>query len=197
MQQTKDQGKQAQKFITMTQTPVKKLIMKLAIPTMISMMITSIYNMADTFFVGQITGGEATSATAAVGVAFPLMAIIQAFGFMFGHGSGNYISRALGKQELGNAEKMAATGFFMAAHLAVDLCKLGLTVCTKVLVAEALHNLEVTVETGYHQQLLEELRALRQSIELAGIHARGNNEVACALGCRSNEHRGLDLDEVH
>ena len=126
MQQTQDQEKRAQKLITMTQTPVKKLIMKLAIPTMVSMMITSIYNMADTLFVGQITGGEATSATAAVGVAFPLMAIIQAFGFMFGHGSGNYISRALGKQELGNAEKMAATGFFMALIAGLLLSALGL-----------------------------------------------------------------------
>ena len=108
--------KQEQKFITMTQTPVKKLILKLAVPTMASMMITSIYNMADTFFVGQINDGSAaaTSATAAVGVAFPLMAVIQAFGFMFGHGSGNFISRALGSQKAEEAEKMAATGFFFA-----------------------------------------------------------------------------------
>ncbi|MBQ6804181.1 MAG: MATE family efflux transporter [Clostridia bacterium] len=126
MQQAQDQEKQTKKFITMTQTPVKKLILKLAVPTMVSMMITSIYNMADTFFVGQISGSEATSATAAVGVAFPLMAIIQAFGFMFGHGSGNYISRALGKQEVGDAEKIAATGFFMALLAGLLLTILGL-----------------------------------------------------------------------
>ena len=57
------------------------------------------------------------------------------------------------------------------AHLAVNLCKLGLTVSTEVLVTEALHNLEVTVETRHHQQLLEELWALWQSIELARVHA--------------------------
>ena len=122
-QETKDP-----KFITMTETPVKKLILKLAIPTMVSMMITSVYNMADTFFVGQISTGsaEATSATAAVGLAFPLMAIIQAFGFMFGQGSGNFISRALGSQKTDEAERMAATGFFMALIADTLLMTLGL-----------------------------------------------------------------------
>ena len=126
--QADNRERQEQKFITMTTKPVKKLILRLAIPTMVSMMITSIYNMADTFFVGQISAGgaEATSATAAVGVAFPLMAVIQAFGFMFGHGSGNYISRSLGRQETDEAEKMAATGFFMALLAGTLLGVLGL-----------------------------------------------------------------------
>ncbi len=74
------------------------------------MLITSFYNMADTFFVGQI----GTTATAAVGVIFPLMSIIQALGFTFGHGSGNYISRKLGQGEVEDAKKMAATGFVSA-----------------------------------------------------------------------------------
>ena len=79
---------QEQKFIQMTQAPVKPLICKLAVPTIVSMMITSIYNMADTFFVGQLDGGGdgATSAAGAVGVVFPLMAVIQAVGFFFGQG---------------------------------------------------------------------------------------------------------------
>ena len=99
-----------EKFRRMTETPIPKLIVRLAIPTIISMMITSIYNMADTFFVGQI----GTSATGAVGVAFSLMAIIQAIGFTFGAGSGNYISRLLGQQRHEEAERIAATGFFTA-----------------------------------------------------------------------------------
>ena len=57
------------------------------------------------------------------------------------------------------------------AHFAVNLCELGLTVGAKVLVAETFYNLEVTVEARYHKQLLEELRALRQCIELSGVHA--------------------------
>ena len=74
------------------------------------MMITSFYNMADTFFVSQI----GTSATGAVGISFSLMALIQAFGFFCGHGSGNFISRKLGQQRFEEAEQMASTGFFAA-----------------------------------------------------------------------------------
>ena len=104
------QNTQEQKYITMTEAPVKGLIVKLAIPTMISMLVTSFYNMADTFFVGKL----GPSATGAVGVVFSVMAIIQAVGFFFGHGSGNYISRALGAHDVSGAESMAATGFFSA-----------------------------------------------------------------------------------
>ena len=101
---------QERKYQVMTETPVRQLVCRLAVPTIISMLITSFYNMADTFFVGRI----GTSASAAVGVVFPLMAVIQAVGFFFGHGSGNYISRALGGQDTDTAGKMAATGFFSA-----------------------------------------------------------------------------------
>ena len=96
--------KQAQKRLRMTTAPVEGLICRLAIPTIISMMITTFYNMADTFFVGKLNN---TSATGAVGVVFSLMAIIQAVGFFFGHGSGNYISRKLGNNRTEDAAKMA------------------------------------------------------------------------------------------
>ena len=98
-----------QKFKYMTEEPIPRLVCSLAVPTIISMLITSFYNMVDTFFVGRIN----TSATAAVGVVFSLMAIIQAFGFFFGHGSGNYISRQLGAQNMDEASKMASIGFFL------------------------------------------------------------------------------------
>lgn len=99
--------KQAAKFKQMTEEPVDKLILGLAIPTIASMLITSIYNMADTYFVGKI----GTSATGAVGVIFPLMTIIQAVGFFFGHGSGNYVSRMLGAKRTKECEEMVTTGF--------------------------------------------------------------------------------------
>ena len=79
------------KFIKMTTEPVERLVAQLAVPTIISMLVTSFYNLADTFFVRQL---ESDSMIAAVGIVFPLMAIIQSFGFFCGHGSGNYISRA-------------------------------------------------------------------------------------------------------
>ena len=94
------------KYIKMTTEPVEKLIRELAVPTMIAMLVTSLYNIVDTFFVGRI----GTEATAGVGLILPIMAIIQAFGFFFGQGSGNYISRALGARDTEKAEKMAATG---------------------------------------------------------------------------------------
>lgn len=97
-----------EKRIYMTEEPVKKLVCELAGPTIFSMLVTSFYNMADTFFVGKLN----TQSTAAVGVVFSLMAIIQAVGFFFGHGSGNYISRKLGANDMEEAEKMSSIGFF-------------------------------------------------------------------------------------
>lgn len=108
----------------MTETPVPKLILQLAVPTIISMMVTGIYNMADTYFVGRIPV-NATGATAAVGMVFPLMAIIQAFGFMFGHGSGNFLSRMLGAGKKRKADEMASTGFMFALIFGVVIAVLG------------------------------------------------------------------------
>ena len=105
----------------MLETPVEHLIVRLAVPTTVSMLITSIYNMADTFFVGRI----GTSATAAVGVVFPVMAVIQALGFFCGHGSGNSISRHLGSKDTKSAEQLAATGFFSALLLGLAVMILG------------------------------------------------------------------------
>ena len=111
-----------EKFRQMTQTPVKKLICKLAIPTIISMLITTIYNMADTFFIGKL---NSTSASGAVGIAFSLMAIIQAIGFFFGQGAGNNASRALGHHDQKQAEHLASTGFFSAIGAGAILMVLG------------------------------------------------------------------------
>ena len=111
-----------QKFQYMTEEPIPRLVCSLAVPTIISMLITSFYNMVDTFFVGRIN----TSATAAVGVVFSLMAIIQAIGFFFGHGSGNYISRQLGAQNTEEASEMASIGFFSALIAGAVLAVLGL-----------------------------------------------------------------------
>lgn len=91
----------------MTETPVSKLIIMLGIPTTISMLVTNIYNMADTYFVGKL----GTSASGAIGVVFGLMAIIQAFGFMFGHGAGSIISRRLGARDVESASRFASTSF--------------------------------------------------------------------------------------
>ncbi len=101
---------QEEKFRDMTTAPVNRLILKLSLPTIASMLVTSFYNMADTYFVGKIN----TQATAAVGVVFSLMAVIQALGFMFGHGSGNFIARKLGEKKQEEANQMVSCAFFMA-----------------------------------------------------------------------------------
>lgn len=97
-------------FEKMTETPVSKLVITLGIPTTVSMLVTNIYNMADTYFVSQL----GTSASGAVGIVFGLMAVLQAVGFMFGHGAGSIISRELGARNQENATKFASTSFFWA-----------------------------------------------------------------------------------
>lgn len=111
------------KYKKMTEPPVEKLICRLAVPCIISMLVTSFYNMADTFFVGQL---KSNAATGAVGVVFSMMAIIQAVGFFFGQGSGTFISRALGQKNIREAEEMAATGFFVSMAIGAMICVLGL-----------------------------------------------------------------------
>lgn len=113
---------QEQKFREMTQAPVGRLVGRLAFPCIISMLVTAFYNMADTFFVGMM---DSNAATGAVGVVFSMMAIIQAVGFFFGHGSGNFISRELGKHNLEEASNMAATGFFSALAAGALICLAG------------------------------------------------------------------------
>ena len=97
----------------LTQTPIPKLILTLAVPTIISMLVTALYNSADTYFVGRIPD-HATQTTAAVGIVFPLMAMIQAIGFFYGQGSGNYLSRRLGAGDIKSASEMASTSFCLA-----------------------------------------------------------------------------------
>ena len=97
----------------MLETPIPQLVTTLAIPTIISMMVTSIYNMADTFFVSQIN----TSASGAVGVVFSVMAIIQAVGFTVGMGSGSIVSRLLGQDERAEADRYASSAVLTALAL--------------------------------------------------------------------------------
>lgn len=108
-------------FRKMTQTPINKLIASLSVPTIISMLITNIYNATDTYFVSKIN----ISASGATGVIFSLMAILQAFGFMFGHGSGSCISRHLGAQDIEKAKRYSSTGFFLSLVAGAAIMILG------------------------------------------------------------------------
>jgi len=126
MQSEKDSLDRNEKFIKMTTMSEEKLVLSLAVPSIAIMVISALYNMADTYFVSSL----GTSQVAAVGIAFPLMAVIQAMGFFFGQGTGNYMARALGAQDTDGASRMAATGLIsgfivmaliaLAAFLSID-----------------------------------------------------------------------------
>ena len=94
--------REEKQFIFMTETKIPKLITLLAIPTVISMLITALYNFGDTYFITMLNND---SITAAVNVVFPLMTIIQAIGFMIGMGAGSIIARLLGKHLVDEANK--------------------------------------------------------------------------------------------
>ena len=114
------------RYRRLTETPVPRLVLSLAVPTVISMSISAIYNIVDSWFVGHIS----TVATAGVGVAFAYQSLIQATGFFFGHGSGNYMSRALGARDAEGAGKMAATGFLSSFLMGLVFMVLGLCFMT-------------------------------------------------------------------
>lgn len=110
----------------LTQTPIKKLIISLSVPTVISMMITMIYNVADTYFVSKIS----VSASGATGVVFSLMGILQAFGFMFGQGAGSCISRKLGEKDVETARKYSTWAFALALGVSLVIMLFGLIFIT-------------------------------------------------------------------
>ena len=140
------------KYHQMTETSVGKLIIKLSIPTMISMMITTIYNTADTFFVSKIS----VSASGATGIVFSLMAILQAFGFMLGHGAGSNISRLLGARHVERASTFLSTSFFLAIAIGT------LIGCTGLLFLEPFMRLLGSTDT-----ILPEAKAYATYILLA------------------------------
>ncbi|MBP5273206.1 MAG: MATE family efflux transporter, partial [Clostridia bacterium] len=110
-------------------TPIPKLIPSLAVPTILSMMVTMLYNLADSYFVGKL----GTSASASIGIVLSILATFQAFGFLFGHGAGAVVSRQLGQGERAAADRTASTGFFAAMFLGLAMSVLGLLTVTPLM----------------------------------------------------------------
>lgn len=110
----------------MTETPVVKLVVRLGIPTTFSMLITSIYNMVDTYFVGNL--GE--SPQGAIGILFTLQSIIQAVAFMLGHGSGTYVAKELANRDTDKASSYVSSAFFIGGIAGVIFTALGLIFLT-------------------------------------------------------------------
>ncbi len=183
-----------EKRIRMTTQPVEKLICRLAIPTIISMLVTSFYNLADTFFVRHL---EQDSMVAAVGVVLPLMNIIQAIGFYHGHGSGNFISRAFGRKDFDEADKMAATGFFSAVGLGMVLMALGLLFrvpFAKLLGANTADTVTYTVD--YMRYILLATPFMMGSIVMNNQLRMQGNAFFSMLGLASGAVLNLFLDPI-
>ena len=118
-----DARKREERIRLITTGKLYPLLVRMAIPSMIGMIVTTVYNLTDTYFVGKLND---KTLTASVGVVFSFVSVIQAIGFWFGYGSGNYISRMLGKKENDKAEEMAATGALLAIIVGFVLLVLGL-----------------------------------------------------------------------
>ncbi|MCR5732466.1 MAG: MATE family efflux transporter [Sphaerochaetaceae bacterium] len=123
MENSQDDKRRQAHYTKMTTTPVPRLVSSLALPTIISMLVTSIYSMADTFFVAQL----GTSAAGAVGIVFSVMAIIQAIGFTLGQGGGAFVSRLLGARRVDEAIEAASSAFFASLFIGLVLAIFGLT----------------------------------------------------------------------
>ena len=113
----------------MTKTPVARLVVKLGIPTTVSMLITSIYNMADTYFVGTL----GKSAQSSVGILFTLQAIIQAVAFMLGHGSGTFVSKELANKDIRKASAYVSSAFFLGGVIGLVMTAVGLSILTPLM----------------------------------------------------------------
>lgn len=116
-----EEEKQKKQYLKMTTTPIGKLLVSLSVPTILSMMITNIYNLVDTAFVGTL----GTSQSGATGIVFGYMAILQAIAFMCGQGGGSIMSRKLGAKQIDEATKYSSTSFFLSFSLGILL-----SVCT-------------------------------------------------------------------
>lgn len=110
------------KYRQMTGQPVKPLILRLCLPAVISNLVTTAYNLTDTFFIGQL----GTAQSGAIGIAFSIMTVMQALGFFFGNGAGNSMSRELGKQNNERASRLLAVGFAGAVISGLTIAAIGL-----------------------------------------------------------------------
>ena len=120
----------------MTERPVKLLVCQMAVPTIIAMVTTALYNVVDAAFIGRLS----TEGTAGIGISFAYMTFIQALGFFFGHGSGNFISRALGAKDTSSAAVVASVGFvtpFLVGLLSAIICLPNLSALSRLLGAPA------------------------------------------------------------
>ncbi len=185
-----------EKFIRMTTKPVQTLILRLSVPTIASMLVTALYNLADTYFVSTIGGSEGTRAIAAVSAALSIMSLMQAFGFFIGQGSANFISRALGRKDVDKASEMAATG--LAAILIVGLLLSGIGLLFTEKIARVLTNVEdvVPVLVAYLRWIFLAAPVMTASFTLNNQLRFQGNAAYAMVGVVSGAALNVGLDPL-
>jgi putative MATE family efflux protein len=186
------QDREHEKFIRMTTAPVERLVYGLAGPSIVINLISGLYNMADTYFVSSL----GTSAAGAVGIAYPLMLIIQALGFFFGQGTGNFISRALGAREYKEAQKMAATGFFTTLLITAALAGLGLVMLPSLVRLLGATETIVPYAVDYVRFILAAAPALAASMVLNQILRFQGSAVYSMVGMVAGAILNIFLDPL-
>ena len=174
----------------MTETSVLKLLVSLAVPTMITMLVTSIYNVADTYFVSQL----GTRASGAVGIVFSLMAVIQAVGFTVGMGAGSTISRLLGKKEEEKALKIASSALFTAVIFGAALSVAGLCFLEKLMLLMGATKTILPYAMDYARYILYVAPVMTASFVLNNLlRAEGRTKLSMVgIGAGSVLNLGLD-----
>ena len=184
--------KGVEQYNRMLRTPIPSLVISLGIPTTVSMLITNIYNMADSYFVSQIS----LSAGGATGVVFGLMAILQAFGFMFGHGSGSKISRLLGSREGERASNYATMGFFCSLAVGIIIMTFGLIFIEPFMRLLGSTDTILPYATEYARYILIAAPAMTGSCVLNNILRYEGKAKLAMIGLTSGGILNMALDPV-
>ena len=179
-------------YAKMTETPVSRLILTLGIPTTISMLITNVYNMADSYFVSKIS----LSAGGATSIVFGIMAIIQAFGFMFGHGAGSNISRMLGKRDIENARKYATVGFLWSTVCGVLITAIGLIFLRPLMLLLGSTDTILPYAKDYGRWILIAAPAMTASCVLNNILRYEGKAALAMIGLTTGGILNMALDPV-
>jgi len=183
---------QKAKQIKITTEPVHKLVCEYAVPSIVCMLISNIYNLVDTAFVGRLD----TQSTAAIGIVLPFMTLIQSFSFFFGHGSGNFISRALGGGKTDDASTMAAAGFFSALFLSLVIGVFGAAFMTPVLKFLGSTQTILPVAKGYFLFIMLGAPFISLSIVLNNQMRHQGNAKMSMYGILSGAVLNMILDPI-
>ena len=184
--------KQDAKFVRMTTQPVGRLVTAMAIPSIVSMLVSGIYNLADTFFIGQIN----TQSVAALGIVFSYMVLIQSVAIFFGQGSGNYISRALGRREVEDAEEMAAVGLVSSVLTGVILAALSFLFMRHILSLLGSTETILPYATDYFRYILLGAPFIMGTFTLNNQMRHQGNALLSMIGIVSGAVLNIILDPV-